>query len=412
MQFLSSARAAPKRTLFIAALVLAALMVAGIVAGGTSVDWSTLLAGDAAARTIVFDLRAPRVVLAALAGAGLAVSGAMMQALFRNPLADPALIGVSSGAALGALTAIVLGAGLTSLPGFIPVLPLSAFAGALLATGLLLAFAHRDTVSTLLLAGIAFNALAGAAVGALTWLASDAHLRSLTFWLLGSFGSADWPLVLGVAPLLLLPVLAAPRLAPALNALLLGEIEAGYLGFATRKLKFALVALAALAVGAAVAAAGIVGFIGLMVPHIVRALTGPDHRHVLAGSALLPAWSKPVAITVIFTFPVRFGSITAPKMMLASSCAASWITHDASLTSRSDRSGPPVTLMMTPRAPCTESSSRSGLEIARLAACMARSSPSATPVPIMATPVPAMIVRTSAKSRLMSPGTRIRSEMP
>jgi len=289
MQFLSSARAAPKRTLFIAALVLAALMVAGIVAGGTSVDWSTLLAGDAATRTIVFDLRAPRVVLAALAGAGLAVSGAMMQALFRNPLADPALIGVSSGAALGALTAIVLGAGLTSLPGFIPVLPLSAFAGALLATGLLLAFAHRDTVSTLLLAGIAFNALAGAAVGALTWLASDAHLRSLTFWLLGSFGSADWPLVLGVAPLLLLPVLAAPRLAPALNALLLGEIEAGYLGFATRKLKFALVALAALAVGAAVAAAGIVGFIGLMVPHIVRALTGPDHRHVLAGSALVGA---------------------------------------------------------------------------------------------------------------------------
>ncbi len=288
-QFLIAARAAPRRTLAIVAIALAVLLAAGIAAGGSSIDWSALIAGDAAARTIVFDLRAPRVALAAMAGAGLAVSGAMMQAMFRNPLADPALIGVSSGAALGAITAIVLGAGALSAQTVLPVLPLSAFVGALAATGLLLAFAHRDTVSTLLLAGIAFNALAGAAVGALTWLASDAHLRSLTFWLLGSFGSADWPLVLGVAPLLLLPVLVAPRLASALNALLLGEIEAGYLGFSTMRLKFALVALAALAVGAAVAAAGIVGFIGLMVPHIVRALTGPDHRHVLPGCALLGA---------------------------------------------------------------------------------------------------------------------------
>src|SRR5688572_6258290 len=122
--------------------------------------------------------------------------------------------------------------------------------------------------------------------------------------------------------------------------------------------------------------------------------------------------SKPVAMTVIFTLPTRFGSTTAPKMMLASSCAASWITHDASFTSMSDRSDPPVTLMISPRAPFTELSSSSGLEMARWAACIARPSPSAMPVPIIATPIPDMIVFTSAKSRLIRPGTRIRSEMP
>ena len=117
-------------------------------------------------------------------------------------------------------------------------------------------------------------------------------------------------------------------------------------------------------------------------------------------------------MTVIFTLPFSAGSMTAPKMMLASSSAASWTMHDASLTSTSERSGPPVTLMITPRAPLTDAPSSSGLEIARRAASIARSGPSATPVPIIASPMPAMIVLTSAKSRLIRPGTRIRSEMP
>ena len=121
---------------------------------------------------------------------------------------------------------------------------------------------------------------------------------------------------------------------------------------------------------------------------------------------------KPVAITVILTLPLISGSTTAPKMMLASSSAASWMIVDASHTSTSERSGPPVTLMMTPRAPFTRAPSSSGLEIARRAASTARSSPSATPVPIIARPMPDMMVLTSAKSRLINPGTRMRSEMP
>ena len=117
-------------------------------------------------------------------------------------------------------------------------------------------------------------------------------------------------------------------------------------------------------------------------------------------------------MTVIFTLPSIFESTTAPKMMFASSCAASWMIADASLTSISERSGPPVTLMITPRAPFTDASSRSGLDTAALAAVIARPSPSANPVPMIASPIPDMIVLTSAKSRLISPGTRIRSEMP
>ena len=122
--------------------------------------------------------------------------------------------------------------------------------------------------------------------------------------------------------------------------------------------------------------------------------------------------SNPVAMTVIFTLPSIFESTTAPKMMFASSCAASWMIADASLTSISERSGPPVTLMITPRAPFTDASSRSGLDTAALAAVIARPSPSANPVPMIASPIPDMIVLTSAKSRLISQGTRIRSEMP
>jgi len=285
------ARPASSLALVWYAIALVAVMASALLIGSTEVDWRAFLAGDRTARAIVLDLRAPRVLLAALTGAGLSVAGAMMQAMFRNPLADPALIGVSSGAALGAILAIVLGLGgleSQSLLG-LPALPLAAFAGALATTGLLFAFARSDTVAGLLLAGVAFNSLAGAAIGALTWLADDGHLRNLTFWLLGSFGGANWPLIAAVAPLLSLPVLVAPRLARALNALLLGEIEAGYLGFSVSRLKLVLVLLTALAVGAAVAAAGVIGFVGLVMPHIARRVSGPDHRIVLPASALLGA---------------------------------------------------------------------------------------------------------------------------
>lgn len=286
------ARSAPPRSplLLVLGLGLLSVLVLGLAVGGTALDWHALWSGDVTTTTIFWQLRAPRVAMAGLCGAALAVAGAMMQAMFRNPLADPALIGVSSGAALGAIGALVLlGPTLATASVWLPVLPLAAFAGALACTGALLWFARQETVASLLLAGVAFNALSGAAIGALTWLADDARLRNITFWLMGSFSSADWSMTLAAAPFLCLPVLVAPALARPLNALLLGEIEAGYLGFAVVRLKRWLVLLAALAVGAAVACAGVIGFIGLLVPHIARALAGPDHHRVLPVSALLGA---------------------------------------------------------------------------------------------------------------------------
>ncbi|HEU4621134.1 MAG TPA: iron ABC transporter permease [Burkholderiaceae bacterium] len=276
-------------SVWIAMLACVVACVTAVMAGSVTIDWHAMAlgVGDPIQRSIVWDVRMPRVVLAALCGAALAVAGTAMQALFRNPLADPALTGVSSGAAIGAIGAIVLGADAfttaqASLVNIAPYLqPLAAFAGALATTGLLLMYTRRDTVATLLLAGVGVNALAGATIGALTWIADDAKLRNLAFWMLGSFGGAHWTLVAATAPWLVLPIVVLPKLARAMNALLLGEIEAGYLGYAVGPLKLALLALTALAVGAAVAAAGMVGFIGLVVPHMVRTLTGPDHTRVV-----------------------------------------------------------------------------------------------------------------------------------
>lgn len=233
-------------------------------------------------------IRAPRVLLGLLVGAGLGVSGALMQGLFRNPLADPGLVGISSGAALAAALIIVLGgSGLPTLA-----LPLSAFAGAILATLLVLRLARQGgevSVETMLLAGIAINAIAGAGTGVLVALSSDAQLRSLTFWTLGSLGGATWDILPWLAPLIAAPVLAIPWMAQPLNALLMGEEEATHLGVPVAALKRAVVALAALAVGAAVAFTGLIGFVGLVVPHLVRLVAGPDHRVVLPGAALLGA---------------------------------------------------------------------------------------------------------------------------
>ena len=250
--------------------------------------------GLAQAELILGQIRLPRTLLGLLVGSVLALCGVAMQGLFRNPLADPGLIGVSSGAALGASIAIVGGAALGGLPeAFAPyLLSLFAFIGGLGVTALVYRLGRRDgetNVATMLLAGIALTALAGAAIGLFTYLADDATLRTLTFWNLGSLNGASyqrlWPLLLvavGVA-------LWLPRRAHALNALLLGESEARHLGIEVEKLKRELVFCTALGVGAAVAAAGLIGFIGLVVPHLVRLLAGPDHRVLLPASLLAGA---------------------------------------------------------------------------------------------------------------------------
>ncbi len=250
---------------------------------------------DGTAQTTVMDLRLPRVVLAILAGAALAMAGAALQGLFRNPLADPALIGVSSGAALGAVAMIVLGGGV--LGGMVHALgafalPVAAMAGGVVVTFLIYRLSKvegRTQVALMLLTGLAINALAGAGIGMAIYRSSDEQLRTWTYWSLGSLGKADWPQI-GVAALFIVPgLLVLPWFARPLNALLLGEAEAHHLGVPVQQVKRWVILLSAAMVGASVAACGTIGFVGLVAPHLVRLVFGPDHRLLLPASALLGA---------------------------------------------------------------------------------------------------------------------------
>ncbi|TXN23263.1 iron ABC transporter permease [Methylobacterium sp. WL19] len=244
---------------------------------------------------VILNIRLPRTLLGLMVGAGLAVSGALMQGLFRNPLADPALVGVSAGAGLAAACIIVLGDRLLvafSLPGPLPyaVLPAAAFCGGLTATlGLYLVATRsgRTSVATMLLAGIALGALSGAMTGLLVYASDDRQLRDLTFWSLGSLGGSTWTKVAATAPAILPVLIAVPFLGRGLNALVLGEAEAFHLGIPVERLKRAAILLVAIAVGAGVAAAGVIGFVGLVVPHTLRLMIGPEHRRLLPASALL-----------------------------------------------------------------------------------------------------------------------------
>lgn len=270
---------------------------------------------------VILALRLPRTLLGILVGAALAAAGATLQGLFRNPLADPGLIGVSAGAALAAVAVIVLGGmGLAILPNWLSpfTLPMAAFAGSLITTAVvyrLATEAGRTIVTTMLLAGIAINALVGAGIGLFIFLADDQQLRTLTFWNLGSLSGATWPMLGAAALLIILPLLFIPRLARGLNAFVLGESEAGHLGFNTDRIKRQVVFYVALAVGAAVAVTGVIGFIGLVVPHLVRLTIGPDHRYLLPGSMLLGASlllaADLLARTVVAPAELPIGIITA-----------------------------------------------------------------------------------------------------
>ncbi|AEV15253.1 Hemin transport system permease protein hmuU [Thermus sp. CCB_US3_UF1] len=255
------------------------LAIPGILYRGEGLEYQVLTA-----------LRFPRVLGAALVGGLLALAGAVLQGFFRNPLVDPGLIGVSSGAALGAALFIVLVPGAGNLEVY--ALPLFAFLGGLLATLLLWRIAQTPLgvqVSVLLLSGIALNALVGGGIGILTFLASEQELRSLTFWTLGGFSGLTWRLLLAALPLALLALYLLFPLARGLNALALGEREAFHLGVGLEGLKRRAVAGAALGVGVSVALAGGIGFIGLVAPHLFRLLAGPDHRYLLPGAFLLGA---------------------------------------------------------------------------------------------------------------------------
>jgi iron complex transport system permease protein len=270
---------------------------------------------------IVYDIRLPRVVLGALVGGALAVSGAVMQGLFRNPLADPGLIGVSAGASLGAVAVIVLGgtmlAPLTAVFGTFS-LPLAAFIGGLATTLVLYQVATRrgqTSVATMLLAGIALAALAMALTGVLIFMADDRQLRDLTFWQLGSLAGATWYKIGAVGPVILAAMAAMPFLAKGLNALALGEATAGHLGISVQRLKYVAIVSVSGAVGAAVAVSGGIGFVGIVVPHLLRLLIGPDNRYLLPASALLGAslllLADAVARTIVAPAELPIGIVTA-----------------------------------------------------------------------------------------------------
>lgn len=263
---------------------------------------------------VLWAIRLPRLLLAALVGGALGLAGAVMQGVFRNPLADPGLIGVSSGAALGAVATILLGVTILGPA----TLPAAAFIGGLLASFAVYACARhqgRIEVVTLVLTGIAINAIAGAAIGIGTFLADDAQLRSIVFWSLGSLGGATWTAVLAVLPPIALGVLLLPWWGRQLNLLVLGEREAHHLGLETERSRFLLVGLSALITGAAVSMAGIIGFIGLVIPHIIRLIAGPDHRVLLPasvlGGAILLLATDLIARTVVIPRELPVGVVTA-----------------------------------------------------------------------------------------------------
>lgn len=281
-------------------LVVVSITSLSIGAAQTSL-WRTLgdlIAGNELAlrdQIVLRDIRLPRVLLGGLVGAALAVSGAILQGLFRNPLADPGLLGVSAGAGLGAVTAIVMGGLLPTIVLQIigPYLvPIAAFSAAWLSTLLLYHIATRrgrTSVATMLLAGIALAAMTQALIGIMVYLSNDTQLRDFTFWSMGSLAGATWPKLVTSAPLMLVPVLLAPVLARGLNGLALGEAAAMHIGIPVQRLKGGAILIVAAATGAAVAVSGGIGFVGIVVPHLLRLASGPDHRFLLINSALLGA---------------------------------------------------------------------------------------------------------------------------
>lgn len=277
---------------------------------------------DDALRQIWLTIRLPRVLLALVIGGSLALAGCVMQGLFRNPLADPGLLGISSGAALAVALWVVIP---FSLPALVMLYApmIAAFFGALSATFVifLLSQQRNSSLSRLLLVGIAINALCGAAVGVLSWLSNDAQLRQLSLWGMGSLGQAQWSTLLAVTSLMMPTLLVIWRLASALNLLQLGEEEAHYLGVEVAVVQRILLLCSALLVAAAVAVSGVIGFVGLVVPHLMRMWLGADHRAVIPGSVLAGAALLLIADTVARTL---VAPAEMPVGLLTSLLGAPW----------------------------------------------------------------------------------------
>ncbi len=242
---------------------------------------------------IFLELRAPRAVFCLLVGASLGVGGTLMQALFRNPIVEPGLVGTSSGAAFGSALFFVLG-GILNLPTGVWMLPLAACLGSIVSTYLVFILARskddgRASIVMILLTGLAVNALSMSAIGFLSYIARDPQARSITFWSLGTLSGANWRAVQIVAVSTIGGTLLALRYAKQLNALMIGEEEATYLGVNVTQLKWIILSINVVIVAVATAFTGVISFVGLIVPHILRMIGGADNRFLIIGSALTGA---------------------------------------------------------------------------------------------------------------------------
>lgn len=263
-----------------------------------------------AQETIVIQIRLPRILLGVVVGAALASAGTAMQGLFKNPMADPYIIGISSGGALGAAIAIILHLGLLALPAM-------SFIGAISAAFLVYSISRvneKVPVATLLLSGIAISAFLSAITSFLMYIGGES-LHQIVFWLMGGLSTSDWDRVLVVAPPLIAGIAVLSVYARDLNIMLLGDEEAKSLGVEVEKLKKLAISLSALLAGVAVSVSGIIGFVGLIIPHIVRLMVGPDHRILIPASALMGSifmvLTDTLARTIIAPAEIPVGIITA-----------------------------------------------------------------------------------------------------
>ncbi|MGA8110988.1 MAG: iron ABC transporter permease [Acidobacteriaceae bacterium] len=296
-----NARRADRWCLVVLFLLMIATTVASIRYGAmdfSAHDMAAAVWGKLSGRTdlsldqrIFIELRVPRAILCLLVGACLGVGGTLMQALFRNPIVEPGLVGTSSGAAFGAALFYVFGAMLkVELGGW--TLPLAACAGGVLSTYLVFALAHtkhqgRSSILRLLLTGLAINALFMSGIGFLSYVARDPAARSIIYWNLGTLSGADWNSVMVVGMATIGGLVPAIAFAKSLNALMIGEDEAAALGVNVGRLKWTVLTINVLMVAVATAFTGVISFVGLIVPHILRIVRGPDNRFLILGSALL-----------------------------------------------------------------------------------------------------------------------------
>ena len=316
-------RSTLSRHLWLMTLLLVSLTLFATTLGAMPLPLASLWPpGDEVLRHIWLTIRLPRVLLALLVGAALALSGCVMQGLFRNPLADPGLLGVSSGAALAVACWLVLPLSVPALVAlYAPML--AAFIGsiAVMVVIFILSQANEGSLSRLLLVGIAINALCGALVGVLAWISNDTQLRQLSLWGMGSLGQAEWSTLLVAATLIFPASLIIWLMASRLNLLQLGDEEAHYLGINVRAVQRLLLLCSALLVASSVAISGVIGFIGLVVPHLIRMWLGPDHRALVPGSLLAGAILLLLAATLARTVAAP---AEMPVGLLTSMLGAPW----------------------------------------------------------------------------------------